>query len=87
MSRVCEFCGKRTKAGMKVARRGLAKYKGGVGRKTTGHTKRRFKPNIQRVRAEINGTRRRVKICTRCLRSDKIQKPAARPKLEPAAKT
>ena len=45
MSRVCYFTGKRTKAGQSIARRGKAKYLGGVGRKVTGITKRKFKPH------------------------------------------
>ena len=49
MSRVCQFTGKRTIAGRSIARRGKAKYLGGVGRKITGVTKRKFKPNIQKA--------------------------------------
>ena len=75
MSRVCEFCGKHPRAGRSIARRGLAKKKGGVGRKTTGVTRRMFKPNIQSVRAVIDGETRRVKVCAACLRSGKIVKP------------
>ena len=73
--RVCEFCGKRTRVGNNVTRRGLAKAKGGVGRRVTGRTKRKFEPNLQKVRALINGQVRRVRICTRCLKSGKIVKP------------
>ncbi len=76
MARVCEYCGKRTQVGRSIARRGLAKRKGGVGRKTTGITKRTFKPNIQSVRAVVDGETRRVKICAACIRSGKIVKPA-----------
>ena len=76
MSRVCEFCGKHTQFGASITRRGLAKSKGGVGQKVTGVTKRTFKPNIQTVRAVINGETRRVKICTACIRSGRIQKHA-----------
>lgn len=76
MSRVCQFCGKSTQVGRSIARRGLAKSKGGVGRKTTGVTKRTFKPNIQSVRAVIDGETRRVKICAACIRSGRITKPA-----------
>ena len=76
MARVCEFCGKRTESGGSIARRGLPKKKGGVGLRITGRTKRKFQPNIQRVRALIDGDVRRVKICTRCLKSGKIVKPA-----------
>jgi len=54
----------------------LAKYKGGVGRKITGITRRAFKPNIQTVRAVVEGETRRVKVCASCIRSGKIIKPA-----------
>ena len=76
MARVCEFCQKRTETGNTISRRGLAKAKGGVGKRVTGKSKRTFKPNIQRVRALIGGTVRRVKICTRCMKAGKIVKPA-----------
>lgn len=76
MARVCEYCGKHTSAGGQMTRRGKAKHLGGIGRKTTSHTKRKFKPNVQRVRACINGSVKRVKVCARCLRSGKVQKPA-----------
>ena len=85
MSRVCEYCGKRTQVGNSLARRGLAKAKGGVGIKTTGVTRRRFKPNVQRVRAVVNGTITRVKICTQCMRSGYLKKPSYEPKNRKAA--
>jgi large subunit ribosomal protein L28 len=74
MARVCEFCNKRTEVGNQVTRRGLAKAKGGVGRKVTGRSKRTFKPNLQRVRAKVGGSMRRVRLCTRCLKAGKISK-------------
>lgn len=37
-------------------------------------TKRRFDPNLQRIRVLIDGTARRAYVCTRCLRSGKVQK-------------
>jgi len=77
MARVCEVCGKRTESGAQIARRGLPKKKGGIGLRITGHTLRKFKPNIQRVRAEVNGKPTRVKICTRCLKAGKLVKPAS----------
>ncbi len=76
MPRVCEFCGKRTRVGNHVTRRGLAKAKGGVGRRVTGRSKRKFEPNLQLVRAVVNGSVKRVRICTRCLKSGKIVKPS-----------
>jgi large subunit ribosomal protein L28 len=78
MSRVCEFTGKRTTAGRSIARRGKAKYLGGVGRKTTGITKRKFKPNVQNVRAVIDGEVRRVKVSAKAMRMGVITKPLKR---------
>ena len=75
MARVCEMCGKHTKSGGQIARRGLPKKKGGVGLRITGHSLRKFKPNIQKVRALVNGEVKRVKVCTRCLRGGKLIKP------------
>jgi large subunit ribosomal protein L28 len=75
MSRVCQFCGKKTQFGKSISRRGLAKAKGGVGLKTTGITRRTFKPNIQRVRAKVGTRVTRVKICAACLKLGRIQKP------------
>ena len=57
MSRVCYFTGKKTVAGRSISRRGKAKYLGGVGRRVTGVTKRKFKPNIQKVRAIVDRNR------------------------------
>ena len=37
---------------------------------------RRFEPNLQRVRAVINGGIRRIRVCTRCIRSNKVVKAA-----------
>ncbi len=75
MARVCELCGKHTRSGGQIARRGLPKKKGGVGLRITGHSLRKFKPNIQRVRAVVKGEVRRVKVCTKCLRGGKVVKP------------
>jgi len=74
MSRVCVICGKKTEVGNQIERRGLAKWKGGVGRKITGKTKRKFKANIQTIRANINGSIKKIKICTRCINADKVVK-------------
>ncbi|MHB1604836.1 MAG: 50S ribosomal protein L28 [Leptospirales bacterium] len=37
-------------------------------------SKRTFRPNLQNVRAQINGQTRRVRVCTRCIRSGRVQK-------------
>jgi len=72
MSMICELCGKGPHAGRSIARRGLAKKKGGVGKNITGVTKRRFLPNLQNVKMLVNGAPKRAKVCTSCIRSGKI---------------
>ncbi len=74
MSRVCQYCGRRTQVGNSIARRGLAKPKGGIGLKTTGVTRRRFKPNVQNMRAWVGGSMVRVRVCARCIKSGVIAK-------------
>jgi large subunit ribosomal protein L28 len=78
MPRVCHFTGKRTRAGRSYTHRGKAKYLGGVGTKITGITKRTFKPNIQRVRAVIDGRIVRVKASAKAIRMGLIVKPQKR---------
>ena len=78
MSRVCHFTGKRTRAGNTIARRGKAKKHGGVGKKVTGITKRKFKPNIQRVRALVDGKVCRIKVSAKAIRMGLVQKPPKR---------
>lgn len=76
MSRVCEICGKRPVVGNAIETRGKAKYLGGVGTKVTGISPRQFRPNLQRVRiVTANGTHKRIRVCTQCLRSGKVTKP------------
>jgi large subunit ribosomal protein L28 len=62
MSQVCEICGKRPQVGFNVSH-------------AHNKNKRRFNPNLQRVRTVENGQVRRVRVCTRCIRSGKIVKP------------
>ena len=78
MARVCQYSGKKTSAGRTYTTRGLAKSKGGVGKKTTGKTNRLFKANIQRVRAVVNGRVVRVKVAAKLLRRGVIEKPSKR---------
>ena len=85
MSRVCYFTGKRTVAGRSIARRGKAKYLGGVGRKITGISKRKFKPNIQKVHAVIDGRVCRIKVSVKAMRMGLVQKPLKR-NYQPAEK-
>ena len=82
MPRTCEICGKYTRFGNAISRRGRAKYLGGVGVKTTGVSRRKFVPNLQKVRAILpNGTVTRLTVCSQCIRSGRVRKPPVRPKL------
>jgi large subunit ribosomal protein L28 len=86
MPRECVICGKRVQVGYQYTYRGLAKYKGGVGKKVTGKTKRKFRPNLQRVRATVGSTVTRLRVCTRCIRGGKVKKPLRRSVYETAPK-
>ena len=61
MSKRCDVCGKGPVVGHKISH-------------AHNVTKRRWLPNLTSIRAVINGGTRRVKICTRCLRSGKVTK-------------
>jgi large subunit ribosomal protein L28 len=78
MGMQCPICGKKPVNGNQVARRGKAKYLGGVGRKITGITRRRFMPNLQRIQVKINGTVQRLRVCVQCIRSGRVQRPDKR---------
>ncbi len=61
MAKVCDICGKKPQYGNNVSH-------------ANNRTRRRWEPNLQRVRARINGSVKRVKACTSCLRSGKVEK-------------
>ena len=63
MARRCEICGKGPSVGNKVSH-------------ANNKTKRRWLPNLQRVKAKVEGSVKRLRVCTRCIRSGKIVKPA-----------
>ena len=76
MAKVCYICGKKPVAGRRITRRGLAKKKGGVGQRITGISRRRFLPNLQSVKAIIDGARKKIRVCTKCLKAGKVIKAA-----------
>lgn len=78
MPRVCHFTGKKTTFGRQITHRGKAKYLGGVGTKVTGITARKFKPNIQKVRAVIDGRIVRIKVSVKAIRMGLVKKPVRR---------
>jgi len=74
MAKVCEVCGKSAGTGNRIVRHGLRKSKGGIGLHITGISRRRFLPNLQRVRVRENGGVRRKRVCASCIKSGKIVK-------------
>lgn len=75
MARVCEVCGKKSEMGNSVETRGKAKYLGGVGTKITGISRRKFKPNLQRVKVTTPaGSTQTMRVCVSCIRSGSIRK-------------
>jgi large subunit ribosomal protein L28 len=63
MARKCDICGKGPIVGNKVSH-------------AHNLTKRRWLPNLQTVRVKVNGTSKKLKVCTRCIRSGAIEKSA-----------
>ena len=74
MAKVCEICGKGARTGNSIVRHGLEKRKGGIGLHTTGVTRRRFQPNLQRIRVSENGGVVRKRVCTACIKAGKVTK-------------
>lgn len=90
MSRVCDFTGRKTRIGNSLRYRGKAKYLGGVGKKITGKSKRPFRPNLQTVKAVVDGVPQKVKASAKAIRSGLVVKPlkrkyAYKPELETTA--
>ena len=75
MGMQCAICGKKPVLGNHYARRGKAKYLGGVGRKVTGISRRAFRPNLQRIQIEKDGTVSTARVCVQCIRSGRVQRP------------
>lgn len=63
MAMICDICGKKPVVGRRVSH-------------AHNVTPRRFEPNLQTVRAVVNGATKRMRVCTRCIRSQKIVKAA-----------
>ena len=63
MARVCDICGKGVQFGQNVSH-------------AHNVTKRRWEVNLQTVRAIVAGRPKRIRVCTRCIRSSKVTKAA-----------
>ncbi len=57
----CEFCGKETAFGIQVSH-------------SHRRSNRKWKPNLKKVKVMVNGSPKRVYVCTRCLRSGKVER-------------
>lgn len=74
MLKKCAICGKGSLTGKHVVRKGLAKKKGGTGRKIVRSTKRKFFANLQKMRILIDNQPKKVYVCTKCIKKGRIQK-------------
>jgi large subunit ribosomal protein L28 len=74
MSKVCSICSKSSFMGNRIIRHGLPKKSGGIGLHTTGITRRRFKPNVQKVKAIVDGSVKSIIVCTSCIKAGKVVK-------------
>ena len=72
MAQRCDICGKGPRFGNRVSH-------------AHNVTSRRFNPNLQRMRALLDGVQKRVRVCTRCLRSGRVSKPTPARKASSAA--
>ncbi len=61
MAQRCDICGKGPQFGARISH-------------AHNVTKRKRSPNLHRIRVRINGEVKRIKVCTRCLRSGKVEK-------------
>ena len=61
MSKVCQICGKRVRSGRNVSH-------------AVNRTLRKFNPNLQKIRADVDGKPVKMTVCTRCIKADKVKK-------------
>lgn len=61
MAKVCEICGKRPMVGSNISH-------------AHNVTKRRFNPNLQRVRTQVDGRVKKMMVCTTCIKSGNVVK-------------
>lgn len=78
MARICELTGKRPMKGSIIWRSGKAKKTGGIGTHITAITKRRFFPNLQRVKAVVDGEVRYIRVTANALKKGLVVKAPKR---------
>jgi large subunit ribosomal protein L28 len=78
MARICELTGKGPRKGSIIWRSGKPKKQGGIGTHITAITKRRFFPNLQRVKIVINGEVRYARVTAKALKQGIVVKAPKR---------
>ena len=78
MAGICELTGKGPMKGSIIWRSGKAKKQGGIGTHITAITKRRFLPNLQRVKAVVNGEVRYIRVAASALKKGLVTKAPKR---------
>lgn len=74
MLKKCAICQKDALTGKLVTRKGQYKAKGGTGSKIARWSKRKFLPNLQKMRIIIGGHPKRVYVCAKCIKKGEIQR-------------
>ena len=85
MSRICEITGRGARKGSIIWRSGKAKKLGGIGTHITAITKRRFLPNLQRVKAVVNGEVRYIRVAASAIKKGLVTKAPKRNWKKPEA--
>ena len=78
MSRICEVTGKGSIKGSIIWRSGKSKKSGGIGTHITAITKRRFLPNLQRVKAIVDGEVKYIRVAASAIKKGLIVKAPRR---------
>jgi large subunit ribosomal protein L28 len=75
MARICAITGKRPSKGSIIHRKGQSKKSGGIGTHVTSITKRKFRPNLQRIRVKLaNGGTKRMLVAVKAIKAGLVQK-------------
>lgn len=75
MARICAITGKRPTTGSIIHRKGQTKKSGGIGTHVTKTTKRKFRPNLQRVRVRLeSGQVKRIWVSAKALKAGLVEK-------------
>ena len=75
MARVCAITGRRPVKGNIINRKGQTKKSGGIGTHVTSITRRKFRPNLQRVHVKLaNGGTKRIWVSVKALKAGLVQK-------------